>query len=282
MPTPPSPGLRRARDLADRRYFEAIDVAALSRTAGLSRAYFIRQFHRSFGVTPHQYLTARRMERAVDLLRTTDRSVTGICSLLGLQSIGSFTSLFSRTLGVSPTVYRAFHPGAAARARISHASCEVRTAKRAPSKKSRSRRRSTVRAARWSWKKAMSIKLTHVTVWVRDQEEACSFYTEKLGMELRDDVTVPLEADDARWLTVGPPGQPEVAFVLSDDPPAAEAGRGESEFHLSTEDCWASYVELRERGVEFDESPTKQTYGIHATFHDPSGNVFWLVEPSTG
>src|SRR4249919_3100421 len=106
----PARHLLRARDLADARYFEPLGVDELARAAGLSRAHFSREFHRTFGEPPHAYLLTRRLERAAALLRTTDRSVADICFAVGLRSVGSFTSSFTRTFGVSPTAYRAAHP----------------------------------------------------------------------------------------------------------------------------------------------------------------------------
>jgi AraC-like DNA-binding protein len=109
---PPARHLLRAKDLADARYFEPLDVNDLARAAGLSRAHFSREFRRAFGDSPHAYLLTRRLERAAALLRTTDRSVADICLSVGLQSIGSFTTSFTRTYGRSPTAYRAAYPPA--------------------------------------------------------------------------------------------------------------------------------------------------------------------------
>lgn len=111
---PPARHLLRARDLADARYFEALDVNDLASAAGLSRAHFSREFRRAFGESPHAYLLTRRLERAAALLRTTDRSVADICLSVGLQGIGSFTTSFRRAFGVSPTAYRAKFPPASA------------------------------------------------------------------------------------------------------------------------------------------------------------------------
>ena len=95
---PPARHLLRARDLADARFFEPLDVDDMARAAGLSRAHFSREFRRAFGESPHQYLLTRRLERAASLLRTTDRSVADICFSVGLQSVGSFTTSFTQDL----------------------------------------------------------------------------------------------------------------------------------------------------------------------------------------
>jgi len=121
---PPPRHLLRAKDLADARYFEPLDVDDLARAAGLSRAHFSREFRGAFGESPHSYLLTRRMERAAALLRTTDRSVADICFSVGLQSVGSFTTSFTRTFGSSPTVYRATFPPAEHQARVP--ACVVR------------------------------------------------------------------------------------------------------------------------------------------------------------
>ena len=116
--------LLRAKDLADARYFEPLSVDELARAAGLSRAHFSREFREAFGESPHAYLLTRRLERAAALLRTTDRSVADVCFSVGLRSVGSFTTSFTRTFGVSPTVYRARFPPAAEQARVP--ACVVR------------------------------------------------------------------------------------------------------------------------------------------------------------
>jgi AraC-like DNA-binding protein len=117
-PLHPARHLLRAKDLIEARYAEALDVPRIARAAGLSPAHFSREFRRAFGETPHQYLLTRRLERAAALLRSTDRSVADICLTVGLTSVGSFTTSFGRTYGLSPTAYRAAHPPAADRARI--------------------------------------------------------------------------------------------------------------------------------------------------------------------
>ncbi len=114
----------RARDLADARYAEPLGVADLAGAAGLSPAHFSREFRKAFGESPHQYLLTRRLERAASLLRHTDRPVIEICLAVGLQSVGSFTTSFTRMFGCSPTAYREAHPPAAAYARVP--ACVVR------------------------------------------------------------------------------------------------------------------------------------------------------------
>ncbi len=121
---PPARHLARARDLADARYAEEIGVDDMARAAGLSRAHFSREFKRAFGESPHSYLLTRRLERAAMLLRTTDRSVSDVCFSVGLRSLGSFTTSFARTYGLSPAAYRDSFPPAADLARIP--ACVVR------------------------------------------------------------------------------------------------------------------------------------------------------------
>ena len=108
--TPLARHLLRAKDLADARYFEPLTVADLATAAHLSPAHFSREFRRTFGESPHQYLLTRRLERAAALLRTTDRSVTEICMAVGWSSLGSFTASFHRVYGRSPGAYRAAFP----------------------------------------------------------------------------------------------------------------------------------------------------------------------------
>jgi len=134
-------------------------------------------------------------------------------------------------------------------------------------------------------------QLTHVQVWVHDQDEALDFYTNKLSMELREDVTVP-EMGNFRWLSVGLPGQDDVAITLMDipGPPVFEEetrqkildlmARGASGgLFFTTDNAQQSYEELKSRGVDFTQEPTEQPYGIDAGFRDPSGNHFRLAQP---
>src|SRR5262249_51959137 len=116
--------LLRAKDLADARYFEPLAVDDLARAAGLSRAHFSREFRRAFGESPHAYLLTRRLERAAALLRSTDRPIVQVCFAVGLQSVGSFTTSFTRAYGMTPTAYRASFPPASQHALIP--SCVLR------------------------------------------------------------------------------------------------------------------------------------------------------------
>ena len=115
---PPARHLLRAKDVADARYVEPLGVHDLAGAAGLSRAHFSREFRRAFGESPHAYLLTRRLERAAALLRTTDCSVVDICFAVGLRSVGSFTTSFTRTYGMPPNAYRATFPPASAHALV--------------------------------------------------------------------------------------------------------------------------------------------------------------------
>jgi AraC-like DNA-binding protein len=121
---PPERYLLRARDLADARYADALTVADMAHAAGLSIAHFSREFVRTFGETPHRYVLTRRLERAASLLRNTDRRVADVCFLVGLGSVGSFTTSFRRMFGTTPTEYRKSFPPASSRAVVP--SCMVR------------------------------------------------------------------------------------------------------------------------------------------------------------
>jgi AraC-like DNA-binding protein len=132
IPVPPARHLLRAKDLADARYRDPLDVPALARAAHLSPAHFSREFRRTFGETPHQYLLTRRIERAKHLLHTTQLSVTEVCLAVGLQSLGSFCTSFKRLVGVTPGEYRRSAQAADLRARVP--GCHVMTWTRPPSR----------------------------------------------------------------------------------------------------------------------------------------------------
>lgn len=133
------------------------------------------------------------------------------------------------------------------------------------------------------------MRIANAQLWVHDQDEALAFYTEKLGMEVRSDVTL-AELGDFRWLTVAPPGQEDVAIVLMAIPREMVGEEGAKAIEdlvgkglcgtvfLTTDDCRASYEELAARGVEFTETPEERPYGIDSGFRDPSGNSIRLTE----
>jgi predicted enzyme related to lactoylglutathione lyase len=134
------------------------------------------------------------------------------------------------------------------------------------------------------------IRIANTQLWVNDQDEALAFYTQKLGMEVQVDATLP-EMGGFRWLTVSPPGQPDVAIVLMavPGPPVMDEESAEQvrtlmakgfagTIFLTTDDCQASYEELSGRGVEFTEAPEERPYGIDSGFRDPSGNSIRLTQ----
>ena len=134
------------------------------------------------------------------------------------------------------------------------------------------------------------IKLSTAQLWVHDQDEALAFYTDKLGFEIRADVTL-AEMGNFRWLTVGPPAQPDIAIVLMaiPGPPVMDAQTAKQvetlmakgfagTIFLTTDDCQAAYEELKDRGVEFVEQPEDRPYGIDSAFRDPSGNHIRLTQ----
>ena len=138
------------------------------------------------------------------------------------------------------------------------------------------------------------MKIANAQLWVHDQDEARDFYTQKLGMEVRADVTLP-EIPDFRWLTVGPVDQPDFAIVLMaiPGPPVMDGDTAEQvrtlmakgfsgTVFLTTDDCRASYEELKARGVEFTEEPEERPYGIDSGFRDPSGNSIRLTQLREG
>ena len=135
------------------------------------------------------------------------------------------------------------------------------------------------------------IRISTTQLWVHDQDEALAFYTQKVGFEVRSDVTVE-ELGNFRWLTVAPAGQPDVDIVLMaiPGPPVMDEATAEDvrnlmakgfagTIFLNTDDCQASYEELTARGVEFVDRPEQRPYGIDSAFRDPSGNNVRLIQP---
>ena len=139
-----------------------------------------------------------------------------------------------------------------------------------------------------------NIQVANGQVWVHDQEEALDFWTNKVGFEVRADITMP-ELGDFRWLTVGAPGQDDfsIALMAIPGPPVMDEDTKKQvedlmskgfagTVFLTTDDVQAAYEELKGRGVEFTEAPAERPYGIDSEFRDPSGNAYRLGNPTVG
>jgi AraC-like DNA-binding protein/catechol 2,3-dioxygenase-like lactoylglutathione lyase family enzyme len=290
---PPARHLLRAKDLADARYFESLEVEDMAAAAGLSKAHFSREFRRAFGDSPHAYLLTRRLERAAAMLRSTDRSVADICLSVGLLSIGSFTTSFTRTFGVPPRRLPSRPSARLARGdrpRLRGASLRPPATPHVSRRQRAGLRLASPATLRFDQRETTIMRIAHAQLWVHDQDEALAFYTEKVGMEVRADATLP-EMGDFRWLTVGPPGQEDVSIVLMaiPGPPVMDEETADQvrelmakgfagTAFLTTDDCQASYEEMKARGVVFTETPEERPYGVDAGFRDPSGNSLRLTE----
>lgn len=251
--------LRAARDHADLHFAEPIDVDRLAAVARLSRWHFQRLFAATYGVPPAAYLSRRRIERAQDLLRASNLSVTEVCHAVG------FTS---------PVTPEPAH----------------RASRRATSSCGVSPREHTRRSRTAPWARSVVAMITNVnlvSVWVKDQDASLAFYTDVLGFELREDVRL---AEDFRWLTVGHPSQPELFLHLTTPgPPLSEdlqreihrsldAG-GMPGVGIEVDDCRATHADLAAKGVTFLQEPAERPYGVEALFRDNSGNWIVMVEP---
>ena len=206
---PPARYLQRAKDLVDSRYAEPITVDDLAAAAGLSRAHFSRMFTRTFGESPRAYLQTRRLERAAALLRYTDRSVADICVMVGLpeprlvhDELRAGSTAAARGLPREHAARRHRTPGC-------RVACCARDTRPLPDSRVKTAHgEKTGPTSDRSVGPMMRIGSAHL--WVHDQEVALKFWTEKVGMEVREDVSFPEEMGDFRWLTVGPPGQDDV------------------------------------------------------------------------
>ena len=290
---PPARHLLRAKDLADARYFEPLGVDDLARAAGLSRAHFSREFRRAFGESPHAYLLTRRLERAAALLRD-DRPLGRRHLLLGRAAerrLVHDAASRARTVSRRPRTARGSRPPRPTRS-SRRAWCAPTAARNVSTfREDSARPAASVLGSIQSTTGGNDVKLASAQLWVHDQDEALAFYTEKLGMEVRSDVTLP-EMGNFRWLTVGPPDQADVADRADGDPRAAGDGRRDRRAGAGADGarasparcssrpttCQASYEELTARGVEFTEAPEERPYGIDAGFRDPSGNNFRLTQ----
>jgi catechol 2,3-dioxygenase-like lactoylglutathione lyase family enzyme len=220
--------------------------------------------------------------------------VSDVCALVGLRSVGSFTTSFGRAFGRSPTAYRAAQ-ARSGRPAVSIPTCVLQAYARPSSAFEEAAEAPLGRVAVDPIDRGgtrMLTGLTHAQVWVHDQDEALAFYTEKLGLELREDVTVP-EMGNFRWVSVGVAGQ-DAAIVLMaiPGPPVFDEATREQILALvakgaatglffSTDDVRSTFEAFRARGVEFTDEPTEQLYGLDAGFRDPSGNHMRMMESRT-
>ena len=299
--------LRSARDLMDRRFADPLDLDQMASEAGFSKFHFARAFKDAYGETPANYLTRRRVERAKDLLRSANLTVTEVCMLVGFSSLGSFSSRFSELVGMSPS---AFQRASAARGgpppipgcfmmEWSRPRPGAGSGPRAQARRSQRRGRrlslgSPNRTVEERNPAIMIRQMSHTTIYVLDQDSAKAFYTEKLGFEARFDISIDEVMEGAgqgfRWLTVSPKDQPDLQIVLSScgmgrSPEQAEqlralvASGGIGAGVMMTDDCQQTYKELSAKGVTFLSEPSERPYGIEAMMRDDSGNMISLTQP---
>ena len=208
--------LRRARDVADRNYAEPLDLAGLAAAAGVSKYHFLRCFAAEYGETPMQYVTRRRIERATDLLRATNLTVTEVCGLVGYSSLGSFSQRFTELVGMTPTQYQRTQAGA----RIPGCFVFMLGLNSAIPEKPPGAAAAYRRTDDDNRGGAVITNVSLVTVYVNDIDEAKAFYTDKLGFVLGRTST----SADFRWCTVYQADHPELRAGADAARPAA--GRG--------------------------------------------------------
>jgi AraC-like DNA-binding protein/catechol 2,3-dioxygenase-like lactoylglutathione lyase family enzyme len=270
--------LRRARDHADRHYTEPLDLDALASIAGLSKFHFQRVFKETYGTSPAAHLSRRRIERAQDLLRATNLTVTEVCLAVGFQSLGSFSSRFRDIVGETPSAFQARFAAADAPHipgcfLFMHGVVTSATEEK-PTGADRSQPR------------PMITNISIMSVFVKDIDASQRFYVDILGFEEKDDVTL----GDYRWCTVVHPNQPELnVHLTTPGPPASEdmirainqaldAGVMNG-FGLNVDDCRKTFEELSAKGVTFLQEPSDRPHGTEAVCRDNSGNWIVLVEP---
>src|ERR1700728_1784232 len=183
--------LRRARDLLDREYARPLDVPAMARAALMSPSLFSRRFREAYGDTPYGYLQARRVERAMALLRRGDMSVTDVCMAVGFTSLGSFSSTFTRLVGEPPSLYKARD-----HSRLQAVPPWLGRARVGSKSRAELEKRSWLAARRVA---DMALSITHTPVYCTDLDETLAFYTQRLGFEVHHDLPM---GPDMRWLTV--------------------------------------------------------------------------------
>jgi AraC-like DNA-binding protein/catechol 2,3-dioxygenase-like lactoylglutathione lyase family enzyme len=271
----------RVRDTIDRSYGADLDVEALARLANLSPDHLIRTFRSVFGETPHRYLQRRRVERAMNLLRSTDLDVTEVCLAVGFTSLGTFSRLFSAVVGTPPAGRCPRRPAASRWPGPGPArSSRHRPAPRPHPGRIRRFRRSPTRSAPAS---VGVMKLSHPrlsSIYVLDQDQALDFYVGVLGLEVATDADLGF----MRWLTVRVPGDDREILLERPGPPAHDPqtaeqvrelvakGAGGGWIGFQADDVDAVHAELVERGVEITQPPTDQSYGRDIGLRDPFGN----------
>src|SRR5262245_23405298 len=280
--------LLRAKDRMDAASHEEWPVRRLAQVSGASEAHFARAFKEAFGVPPHRYLLTRRIERAVALLRDTDRSVTEIAFQTGWNSLGTFGRTFRNVTGENPAAIRERQKAAPNDlARVPE--CVLRAAHRpdltiAVSEKRRREEDDTRGDRRNGGPMSQGIEV--VGLYVRDQDEALAFYVEKLGFRVHTDV----RNGDYRWLTVQHPDQPSFQLGLfAPGPPVHDVTTAQQlqaivakgampPLVLTVDDCRAAYGRMRAAGVEFTQEPMDRYGTVDAGFRDPSGNGWKMIQ----
>ena len=266
-------------------------VRRLAQVSGVSEAHFARAFRQAFGVPPHRYLLSRRVERAIALLRETELSVTEIAFATGWSSLGTFGRTFRDVTGRNPSDLRDnLRHGQGEQVGVPQ--CYLRASRPAPDLKiavSEKRRREggCYEGPRNKQEVSMSQGVQVAGIYVRDQDEALEFYVEKLGFRVHTDA----RNGDYRWLTVQHPGQADFQLGLfAPQEPVVDAAtcprrcrERSPRARCRRSSSWSRIVgrptrPMRGRGVEFTQEPTERYGAVDASFRDPSGNGWKLVE----
>lgn len=285
------PRLRRARDHMDMHYASRVELDRLAGLAAMSRFHFVRSFEAAYAETPMRYLTRRRIERAQDLLRLANLTVTEVCMAVGFSSLGSFSLRFTQLVGerAPPATGRGGWRGADPTCPAATSSCAASSIPGGrPATEARSRAICEKRGARAP--PTVGPMITNVsltTIFCLDQQETLDFYVDVLGFEVHTDITV---GEGYRWVTVSLPGHPELEVVLNKVGPPLDAeaaafierqlGKGQlGGVGLRVDDCLKTAEQLKARGVSFVQEPSERPYGTEAVIRDNSGNWLVLVEP---
>ena len=297
----------------DLHFADPLDLEQMAAHAGFSKFHFARAFKDAYGETPTNYLTRRRVERAKNLLRSANLTVTEVCMLVGFSSLGSFSSRFSELVGMSPSTFQRTSvarggpppvpgcflmdwgvPGRARKSAISEKPARVWPPYRdADDPPPLDMPVLPVAAHLDEGSDTMIRRMSHTSVFVLDQDSAKAFYTEKLGFEERFDITMERNSRCRRRFPVAdrrsqgstrPPDHPflvQHGSVARGGRPAGAlvAGGSMGVGVMQTDDCARTYEELLANGVTFLAEPAERPYGIEATLRDDSGNMMSLVQP---